>query len=73
MELPIGMTQPAGEDKVLLLVNSLNGLKQSSFNWKVVANKFLNDNGFKCDGVDPCWFWKWVEDSKGKYLVMVLV
>ena len=32
MELPIGMTQPAGEDKVLLLVNSLNGLKQSSFN-----------------------------------------
>ena len=60
MEFPHGMKHQPGEDKVL---------KQGSYNWRVLVDRFMKDQGFQCDGTDPCWFWKYVD---GKHLLQVL-
>ncbi len=58
-ELPQGLENPPGQDKVLLLKNSFNGLKQSAYNWRERAENNLRKQGFKFNAIDPCYFWKY--------------
>ena len=71
VEMPAGFRSPPGKDMVLKLNNALNGLKQAGYNWREVSFKFLVDNGFTCDGVDPCLFFKWNEALTELCMVLV--
>jgi hypothetical protein len=67
MRFPDGLKKVPG--KGLLLVSSLNGLKQSAHNWNNMANKFLEDQKFKRSFYDPCLYFRWHE---GKFMMVVL-
>jgi hypothetical protein len=68
MKFPKGMTPIHG--KAIRLNHSLNGLKQGSHDWFILARKHLVDDGFKQSQVEPCLFFKWDEN---KELTMVAV
>lgn len=57
MEIPLGMERVPGH--VLKLNTSLNGLKQSAYNWHEMAKGFLLSVGFVSSVVDPCFFIRW--------------
>ncbi len=52
MKIPQGLEKMPGY--ALKLETSLNGLKQSAFNWNVMAAGFITGQGFKATVVDPC-------------------
>lgn len=57
MRFPEGMKPQHG--KVLLLNHSLNGLKQSGYNWHVLAHKFLTEQGLLRSNIDTCFYHRW--------------
>jgi hypothetical protein len=58
MKFPPGMTQIPG--KAIRLRHSLNGLKQSGFNWHEKAKAHLLSSGFNSSAVDPCFYRRWL-------------
>ena len=54
MKFPTGMKQVTG--KVLKLDHSMNGTKQSAFNWHELADKLLLDIGFNPTINDSCLY-----------------
>ena len=71
MEFPDGMRNTPGNDFILQLVNSINGTRQAANNYYNLRSKaFLLEEGFRVSTVDPCFFWKWVNN---KHLVFVLL
>jgi len=71
MEFPDGMRNTPNKDFILQLVNSINGTRQAANNYYNLRSKaFLLEEGFKVSTVDPCFFWKWIND---KHLVFVLL
>jgi hypothetical protein len=54
MKIPQGLEKVPGY--ALRLETSLNGLKQSAFNWNAMAAKFIVSQGFKSTIVDPCLY-----------------
>ena len=61
MRFPPGMKAPPG--KAIRLRHSLNGLKQSGFNWHEKAHAHMLQQGFRHSQIEPCLYWKWVDDS----------
>ena len=57
MRFPEGMKPQHG--KVLLLNHSLNSLKQSGYNWHVLAHKFLTEQGLLRSNIDTCFYHRW--------------
>ncbi len=56
MKIPQGMEKIPGH--ALKLKTSLNGLKQSAFNWNSMAGKFILSQGFKPTVVDPYLYFR---------------
>jgi hypothetical protein len=54
MKIPQGLERKPGY--ALRLETSLNGLKQSAFNWNAMAAGFIVSQGFKATVVDPCLY-----------------
>jgi hypothetical protein len=61
MEFPEGMTKVPG--KVIRLVHSLNGTKQSAHNWHILAHSLLIKLGYRGTLCDPCLYYKWSDDK----------
>ena len=65
------MVNTPNNDYVLRLVTSINGTKQAANNYYNLRSKpLLIQYGFQVSTVDPCFFWKWVND---KHLCCILV
>ena len=61
MKYPDGMKRTPG--KVLKLDHSMNGTKQSAFNWHELADKLLFEIGFKPTVTDACLYYRYVKDK----------
>lgn len=67
MKVPDGMKKHDG--KVLRLNHSLNGLKQSGYNWYKLASDFIISQKFRQSSYDSCLFFKRVN---GHLLLIIL-
>lgn len=70
MEQPDGFIKPGDEGKVCLLKKSLYGLKQSSRQWYLTFNDYIQKIGFEMSKYDNCVFIKNVKGSAVGYLLL---
>ena len=71
----IWVTLPAGvrgfqKGQVVKLLASVYGLKQAARCWWKTLDEHLRGIGFRATVVDPCLYYRWIED---KYWLMALV
>jgi hypothetical protein len=67
MRLPRGLISD-DPNLVLAVENSLNGLKQSAYDWNTLLVATLRSCGLRPTILDPCLFFMWIDDQ---YLVLV--
>ena len=70
MEQPRGFIKPGDEGKVCLLKKSLYGLKQSSRQWYLTFNDYIQQIGFEMSKYDNCVFIKKKNGSVVAYLFL---
>ena len=59
MEVPEGFENSYPVGCLLLLLQTIYGLKQAAFAFWVQLLKALRDMKFDCSKVDPCLYFKW--------------
>ncbi len=60
MKPPKGLALPKG--KVLKLNHTINGTKQAAYYWNEMMNEKLINMGFKRSILDPCLYYRWVNE-----------